>query len=216
MRPDHLKVLLGSLLVTLGTGEELSAQPAPSMDCVSAAKAVAKGRVTREEEDAFHYLSRCGVTGARALAASLAHYTTETDIEVLDDFMHQVDSWRDASIFDAVMRLVTNPAASAQARVFGVRHLVLHLGPHFVLSYSGLSTRGADTTVQPNGLEKWTLRGCSPEGMISARRASREGEPLPAGYGERIRNTLSALASSGSTPVPVRNAARCGLELVPR
>lgn len=213
MRPNHLAVLLGGFILSLGS-RELSAQAVPLMDCETAARVVSKGRLTRDEQEAFRPLTRCGVTGAKALAAGLDHLTTETDIEVLDDFMHQVDNWRDASIFSVVIRLVANPTASPSARVFAVRHLILLLGPHFMLSYSGL-TSAADTTAHPSGLVEWTLTGCSPQ-MTTARRTSIEGESLPGGYEARIRATLSALAGSGSTPEPVRNAARCGLQLVPR
>lgn len=215
MRPNRVPLLLGAFALTSVAQPVVLAQSTPVLDCDSAAKIVAKGRLSREEQEAFRPLSVCGVRGARALAAGLQHFTTETDIDALDDFMHEVDNWRDASIFDAVRRLVMNPAASAQARVFGVRYLILLLRPHFMLSYAGLSTRGVDTTVRPNGLDEWTQWGCSPDAMISARRTSRDGEPLPPDYEDRVRTTLSALATSGSIPAPVRNAARCGLELVP-
>lgn len=213
MRPNHLSVLLGGFILSVA-GRGLLPQAVPMVDCETAARVVAKGRLTSEEQEAFRPLSRCGMNGARALTAGLERLTTETDVEALDDFMHQVDNWRDASIFNAVMRVVTNPAASPQARVFAVRHLILLLRPHFMFDYSDL-TSGADTTVHPNGLVEWTLTGCSPQ-ITTARRTSVDGEPLPADYETRIRATLSALAGSGSTPEPVRNAARCGLELVPR
>jgi hypothetical protein len=48
---------------------------------------IAKGHPTKGEREAFRSLLLCGVAGARALASGVDHYTTETDVEVLDDFM---------------------------------------------------------------------------------------------------------------------------------
>jgi hypothetical protein len=70
--------------------------------CEKAAAIIAKGHTSEADDWAFSALRPCGAAGARAFVAGIAHYRTETDVAALEDFMTQVDNWRDASIFDAV------------------------------------------------------------------------------------------------------------------
>lgn len=93
MRPSS-GVLVGSIAFTSVAASDLSAQAASSARCDIAAQVIAKGHPTKGEREAFRSLLLCGVVGARALASGVDQYTTETDVEVLDDFMDQVDNWR--------------------------------------------------------------------------------------------------------------------------
>jgi hypothetical protein len=174
--------------------------------CEKAAAIIAKGHTSEADDWAFSALRPCGAAGARAFVAGIAHYRTETDVAALEDFMTQVDNWRDASIFDAVTALATDSAATPQARVFAVRHLILLVQPNFLLTYAGL-TRKADTTVTPD-LVTWQEVGCVIQ-MISAPHGSIRGSPLPADYETRLRETLASLVSSPSVPLAVRYAAGC-------
>src|SRR5947199_9370644 len=142
----------GSLALTPVVACGLRAQGVPDRECQRAAIIIAKGHPAETDDWAFGALSGCGVVGANAFAAGLAHYTTETNIAALEDFMTSVDSWRDATIFDAVMQLATNSAASPQARVFAVRHLILRLNPQFVYTYGGRAVPRLATARTPDGL----------------------------------------------------------------
>jgi hypothetical protein len=185
----------------------LSGQAASKGECDKAATIVAKGHTSQADDWTFSALRPCGATGGRAFAVGLAHYARESDVAALEDYMTQVDNWRDASIFDAVIDLATNSAASPQARVFAIRHLILLEHPQFVLTYAGL-TRKADTTVTRDMVVRQEV-GCVVQ-MTSAPHGSIKGSPLPPDYLTRLRATLVSLANSSDVPVPVRYAAGCG------
>jgi hypothetical protein len=168
-------------------------------------KIIEKGHPPEADYWAFGAARRCGPAGARAVAGGLASYASETDLKALNDFMGQVDSWRDASVLEAATRLAMNGAASPQARVFAVRHLIQLIQPNYVYTFEGL-TRKADTTTTA----EYTVYTSACAAQITPpRERAAVGAPLPQGYEAEIRSTLSSLANSSSTPDPVRIAARC-------
>lgn len=174
-------------------------------ECDKAARIVAKGHPEKKEQDALATLAGCGVAGASAFAAGIAQYTTETDVPTLAAFMDRVDNWRDSTVMEAVVALATNTAASPQARVFAVRYLITRLQPSLFYSYAGL-TAGPTTTINAEGTTL-TTTGCrasaiSDPGDLSA-------TPLPADYADRVIQTLTLLINASTTPIEVRNAARC-------
>jgi hypothetical protein len=207
MRATLWGALASSLVLSPLLARDLSGQGVSSAECDKAAAIVGKGHATETDGWAFAALRPCGAAGGRAFVAGIAHYTTETDVAALQDFMTQVDNWRDASIFDAVTALATSSAATPQARVFAVRHLILLVQPNFLLTYGGLTSK-PDTTVEPGLVMVQQGGGCAAQ-MISAPHGSIRGSPLPADYEARIRATLASLASSPAVPVAVRYASRC-------
>lgn len=175
-------------------------------DCDRAAKIIETGRPAEADKWVFNHSRRCGDRATKAFAAGIARYASETDVAVLEEFMTQADNWRDASIFNAMMQLATNNAATPQARVFAIRHLIVLLQPTDLYTYAGL-TRKADTTTA-SGMTVWQPVGCYGQ-ITSAPRGALRGAPLPANYESRIRSTLTSLANSSTTPEPVRYAAIC-------
>lgn len=202
MRAIHLFPTVTCLV--LGGAASMGAQ-APTADCEKAAKIIEQGHPPKEDYWAFAAVRRCGQRGAQAIAGGLATYASETNLTALRDFMRQVDDWRDASVFEAAMALAVNGAATPQARVFAVRHLLQLAQPTYVYTYEGL-TRKADTT-RTAELVVYTS-ACAAQ-IAPPMKDPAVGSPLPAGYDARIRSTLAALATSAATPEPVRNAARC-------
>jgi hypothetical protein len=207
-RIDSLRMLVAITVVALCVGGDLSAQAGSGVNCDQAAAIVAKGRVPARDDAAFGTLRRCGAVGGRAVAAGVAHFATETDISALQAFMSQADQWRDESVFRAIAKLATNDAASPQARVFAVRHLLTLLRPDLLYSYAGI-TRKADTTVTPE-MTSVQLVGCAGQ-IITAPHGSFRGAPLPTDLKAEIQSTLKSLAQSAATPNPVRYAALCAL-----
>jgi hypothetical protein len=177
--------------------------------CAKAAKVISKGHPAERDNWAFLELSVCGVVGANAFAAGIAHYRTETNIDALDRFFwFGPDNWRDATILTVVTRLANDRTATPQARVFAVRHLIGLLQPRIVFSYADL-TQGADTTITADGTTYYSF-GCAAQ-MVSHGGGSLAGAPLPPDAEARIRATLHALAEDPAVPKPVRNAAQCPL-----
>lgn len=191
----------------------LGAQQVAPGDCGTAASIVSKGRTTPTNDWAVSALSACGPAGARAVAAGMAFYRTETNVAALEDYMTQVDNWRDQAILNAALELATDAAATVQARVFAVRHLMLLLEPNFLLTYEGLG-RKADTTVTRD-MVVWQPAGCTAQ-MVSAPHGSFKGAPLAADYKERIGEAFRSLLNSSTTPAPVRKAANCAKYLTTR
>jgi hypothetical protein len=210
-------ISLGSLGVTLvlfsALTARLGAQQVAPADCGKAANIVSRGRTTPTDDWAFSALSACGPAGARAVAAGMAFYRTETNVVALEDYMTQVDNWRDDVVLSAVLELATDDAATVQARVFAVRHLMLLLEPNLLLTYDGL-IRKADTTVTRD-MVTWQAAGCTAQ-MVSAPHGSFKGAPLAPDYKERISETFRSLLNSSTTPAPVRNAANCAKYLTTR
>lgn len=207
-RINSLKTLVAIASIAQCLGGDLLAQAGSGPNCDKAAAVVSKGRVPAQDDSVFGSLRSCGAVGGRAVAAGVAHFAMETDIPVLQDFMSQVDNWRDESVFRAITQLATNDAASPQARVFAVRHLLMLVRPELLYSYKGL-TRKADTTVTPE-LISWQTVGCTGQ-VITAPHGSFRGAPLPTDFKDEIRSTLKSLAQSASAPNPVRYAALCAL-----
>ncbi len=174
-------------------------------DCKQAAKEVSKGHPVKKLSSAYLTISSCGATGASALASAIAAYAYETDPTIIDAFMSVVDNWRDSSIMAAAMQLASNAAATPTARVFGVRHLLVLAHPYAHYGFAGLIS-GETTAANPDG-GSTTVSTCGQ--LMRGEGTDRIGAPLPSDYLARIQTTLSALASSGSTPDFVRNAARC-------
>lgn len=172
--------------------------------CEKAAQIVEKGHPAKKLGAAFLTLSTCGTMAADALVTGLSQYTQEGDPLVLEEFMREIDNWRDGRIFDAVTALVTNAGAAAPARVFAVRHLLILTHPFLVYSYAGLTV--GEVTTSDADLERTTI-GC--RAMMTSESAGQVAYPLPPNYATVIQSTLDSLASSASTPTIVRNAARC-------
>lgn len=190
------------LLQTFASG--LPAQT--SKECTTAAKIVASGSVNASQKSAYITVTGCGSVGANAFVTGIPKNATVTDTTRLEDYMGQVDNWRDASIYNAVLQLANNSSATAQSRVYAIRHLIVLLQPNFRYTYGGL-VAAADTTTGPDGSLTFA-GGC--QGSISAEgRGSVIGAALPAGFEAQIRSTLSALAASHSAPKQVRAAASC-------
>jgi hypothetical protein len=207
-RFKSLKTLVATAAIAQCLGGTLLAQAGSGSKCDKAAAVVSQGRVPAQDDSVFNSIRGCGAVGGRAIAAGVAHFATETDIPVLEDFMSQVDQWRDESVFRATTQLATNDAASPQARVFAVRHLFMLLRPELLYSYQGL-TRKADTTVTPE-LTSWQSVGCA-GAIITSPHGSSRGAPLPTDFKAEIRSTLKSIAQSASAPNPVRYAALCAL-----
>ena len=184
----------------------LSAQRVPASSCDSAATIVAAGHPSEANAWSYSAIRSCRNVGGVAFATGLVRYKTETDIAALEAFMSQLDNWTDAYVFDAVVGLATDTTATAQARVFAVRHLMYVLQPILLYTYAGL-TRKADTTQTPD-MMTWQEVGCTGN-LISAPHGAIRGVPLPVDYQQRIRATLSSLATSSTTPIVVRYAAKC-------
>ena len=211
------RVLFGTLglglMLSSGPISTLAAQQVSAPDCDRAASAVSRGRVAPTDEWAFGALSSCGPAGARALATGMAYYRAETNVAALEDYMTQVDNWRDQTIFESALALANNDAATVQARVFAVRHLMLLLEPQLLLTYDGL-VRKADTT-ETRDMVVWQRVGCTAQ-MVSAPHGSLKGAPLPADYKARIADTFRSLFGDSKAPAPLRNAANCARYLTTR
>ncbi|MBC8086735.1 MAG: hypothetical protein H7Z40_05680 [Phycisphaerae bacterium] len=173
--------------------------------CDNAAKIIAKGHPEKKEADAYLTLIACGAVGANAYASGIANIIHDTNTAELNDFMRQVDNWRDSTIMVAVTNLALNAAASPQARVFAVRHLVTLVEPFRNFSYLGL-TMGDVSRTEADG-SVITTTGC--RASMGSEKADLTGAPLPANYAVQIRNTIATLVTAPATPTLVRNAARC-------
>lgn len=205
---NSLKTLVVTAVIAQCIGGALLAQGVSDADCEKAAAIVSKGHVPTADKAAFGRLSHCGASGGRAIAAAVGQMATETDISVLKDFMWHVDEWRDESVFRAITELATNDAATTQARVFAVRHLLMLLRPSHVYTYAALTTTKVDTTVVGD-VKTWQPVACVAQITGERRGSYSQGVPLPTDVEPRIRSTLASLAQSAAVPGPVRNAARC-------
>lgn len=172
--------------------------------CANAARIVAAGHPAKHDEQAYLTLTACGDIGAKALASGMATYANERDTLALEDFMREADAWRDANIMDAAITLATSSAATPEARVFAVRHLVMLLHPYMLFSYGGLTRK--DSTVTTPDLVITTI-GCP--ATMTSEAPDLVGTPLSANYADRIRVVLSSLANDTRAPAPVRRAASC-------
>ena len=185
---------------------EIGGGTADAKACEKAVKIVAKGHPAKKELAAFLTLTSCGTMAADALVTGLSRYTQETDPLVLEEFMHEIDNWRDRRIFNAVISLATNNAAAAPARVFAVRHLLVLANPILLYSFKGLIVIvGEVTTSDADGTT--TTTGC--RAALISDPAGQVAYPLPPNFHTLIQSTLASLAASGSTPTIIRNAARC-------
>src|SRR5262249_39317960 len=96
-RFDSLNTLVATAAIAHCLGGALLAQAGPRVNCDKAAAVVSKGRVPAQDDSLFASIRSCGAVGGRAIAAGIAHFAKETDIATLQDFMSQVDNWRDES-----------------------------------------------------------------------------------------------------------------------
>ena len=195
-----------SLVVSLGA-TALHAQDSTQMDdqlCKKAVKIVEKGRPEKKEGWAWNLISRCGPAGAQAMATGMHALRLERDVNVLEEFMWLADNWRDADLMRAAVALASDGTASAETRVFAIRHLIGLLNGSHRYSFDGL-TASSDSTVTPE-MVTYTV-GCrwasgSAHWNVTA-------TPLSATYNAEILAVLSALAKDAQQPKIVRNAARC-------
>lgn len=194
------------LAVALGA-TVLHAQNTTNSDdhpCMKAVEIVKKGRAEKNEGGAWNLIGRCGPAGAKAMAVGMHALRLERNVNVLDHFIWQADNWRDADLMRAAVTLATDRTASAEARVFAVRHLIGLLNGSHRYSFDGLTT-GNDSTVTPEMVVyNW---GCSWAGGSAHWNVT--ATPLASGYKGEIVAVLSALAKDAQQPKIVRNAARC-------
>ena len=178
-------------------------------ECDKAGKRVERGHPEKKLDEAFLTLQACGSAAtSRALASALQSYAGEGDPLRLQEFMRNVDSWRDASVLQAARDVASSTAATMEARVFAIRHLLVLANPTKRYAYAGL-VAGERTAAEANGMQITTI-GCGE--MLTSAASDRVGLPLPPDYEVRIQSTLAALVASPSTPPTVRNAARCGMK----
>jgi hypothetical protein len=202
--------LVATILAILSAtaGAQTKADKKFQQECEKAAKTIARGNPEKKIEAAFGTLETCrGTLVSEGLAAGLLTYTDESDVNVLQQFMLQLDSWRDAAVLQAAITVAMNSGANGTARVFAVRHLLILSSPYTRYVYAGLIA-GETTRIASDGMSVSTY-GCGT--MVGSERGNSVGTPLPADYESRIRETLAALIASPSTPVIVKNAARCGM-----
>lgn len=204
--PPIRAALVLALLFAATATRRLPAQALPQKDCDKAATVVRTGRVSADKMWALLNITACGTFGANAIATGIAKTATETDTARLEDFMGAADNWRDASIFSAATQLANKTSATAQSRVYAIRHLITLLQPLHRFTYADLAANNTPTTGS-DGSQEWP-GGCRGY-MGSEPRGSLTGTPLPASYASQIRATLTALSTSQTAPVAVRNAARC-------
>jgi len=99
---------------------------------------------------------------------------------------------RDGRIFDAALAIVSDPAASPEARLFASRTIILALQPHLYLSYLELA----------DGNCYGSIRGAHAT-------HARAGAPMPADFAESARAVSVRVFNDSTTPDAVRRAARC-------
>lgn len=203
----HLMAGLAAVALSVAPIGEAGAQRTTrnERECERAARLVARGHPQKKLADAFLALEACGgAASGSVLAEGLKTYAVETNVEVLQEFWHFVDAYRDGAVFAAAKEQALDPAATAQARVFAVRHLLVIAHPFKRWDYAGL-VRGevSGTTAD---MDTFSF-GCG-EGMVSEA-GDRGGTPLPADVSGQIDAALAALIASPSTPAAVKNAARC-------
>lgn len=172
--------------------------------CANAARIIEKGHPAKKEQDAFLTLMACGTVGSNALARGIGTYASDGDTLALDDFMRQADNWRDSTIMEAAIALATNSGATAESRVFAVRHLLVLVHPYMRFSYGGLTSQ--DSAGSTPDLDVSTM-GCP--ASLGSEAPDLVGTPLPADYAARIHTVLTSLANDASAPAPVRRAAHC-------
>ena len=202
--PDIVRRAVGGAVgLTAVATVNLAAQTAKQ--CDAAARVVSSGTVRANQRDAYFTLRRCGSVGANAFAAGIAKQATVTDTIRLEDFMTAADSWRDESVYSAASHLAVNTSATAQSRVYAIRHLIGLVETRTRYDYGGL-VAGTDTTIA-DGTREVSVAcagagGSEPYGSVVV-------TPLPSDVANQIRTTLASLVASPSAPKQVRAAAAC-------
>lgn len=172
--------------------------------CEKAAKIVSKGHPEKKETWALGRLSICGKLGADALVTGMAQLVSDTDTLALESFFSTVDTWRDGAIMTAALNVASNPNASVQARVFSIRHLVILVRQRVKFRYGDISASPTAATTD-EGTTLAPACGAAHGSELPNTAAT----PLPAKYAAVITAALANIDSTSSTPIPVRNAARC-------
>ena len=192
------------VLVPLRSPAQNNKPKADAKDCSKAAKILEKGHPEKKEAWALDYLGVCGKLGADALVAAIPRQMNVTDTLALESFFSTVDNWRDGAIMAAALDLALNPGASVQARVFSIRHLVVLVDRNVTFLYGDISASPRTVTTD-EGTTFIPACGAARGSELPNNAAT----PLPPSYVSIIKAAMANIASTSSTPVPVRNAAAC-------
>ena len=168
-------------------------------NCTDAVASAKRGYGNPQFTEALGRLQGCGTEGADAAAVALRSLRTASDTTVLDSLTWNFQTWRDAALFDAGLRLARNATATPESRVFAIRYLY--------------STVRPDAGNLPYGaLARSATHRCS-TGYTSS--GFGEGRPLAPNYPDVLRRLGNQLVESTTEPLPVRAAAAC-LATIPK
>lgn len=193
----RILIIGAALLLPLG----LQAQASPDSikhgnDCRLAAQIVTTGRPAVKLDWALQIISECP-GAANDLSRALSDARASADTVLLKRLTAPTDWLIDGRIVETAVAILLDPGASPQARVFAVRPLIWSLTPGGQLEYGHLVDLDGDGRRSCGGT------GPSFHGSVTS------GEPLPAGWVERLRGVAQAIRDNPYEPLAVRQAVGC-------
>jgi hypothetical protein len=187
----HGTAALAALALMLA-GSSLSAQVGstpgdPSHQCRLARQILTSGHPANKRSWAMSYIGACGAEGGAVLAREVDNLrTAATRTPEMEQLVATGRELQDRSVYEAALRVATNPRAEAVGRVQAMRVLLGQV----VTTLQSYEATVADSALVGDGLTEGPLVGT----------------PLPIGYEGETARALAAVADA-SPPGPVRNAA---------
>ncbi|HEX5437940.1 MAG TPA: hypothetical protein VFW98_12320 [Gemmatimonadaceae bacterium] len=171
-------------------------------NCRLAEQVLATGQPGPKRAWAIPYLSGCGAAGGAALATAIDHERASTDVKSLERLYLTPAVLVDRAIFQEVLGVAGDGAASVPARILSFGTLLMYESPSYYTSYDELV--GASS---PDAGCRLISRPPHPVLV---------GTPLPADYLAQSRALAQRVAADESEPRSLRNAASCVVEGIAR
>lgn len=168
-------------------------------DCRLARQVLIDGQPANKRGWALSIVPSCGEEGGDAVVAELRRFRSAAHPDVFEPVVRTATRYRDRLIFEGVLGLAADPAASVAARVQAIRILSAQLAPGsgaVWVSYSYF----AGTDDSPGFVEIGPMSVSSDDPVFP-------GRPLPADALDRSEQAMRGLAENPGTPMPVRHAA---------
>lgn len=160
-------------------------------DCRLAEQVIATGNPAPRKQWALKVVWGCSDAGP-AIATAFAAARGSTDTAYLNALTAPMTQLRDGQVFRTALDVAQDRGASTEARIFGMRVLILTLRPGYDVEYPRLLNNNG-LCFSPPG-EDWRVT---------------EGTPLPPGADQMVRALGTRLVHDPSEIATVQRAALC-------
>jgi hypothetical protein len=194
--------------LALGVGIARGQAPADSLRerCDRVTSSVAAGR--RDHMDRYGFVVLCGEPGAAALARSWAVWKSVSDRAALVRFANDTRPVRNTRVFDALMDVAADEAATPVARALALRNLRVMRDPGAIVPLENLEALAAALAGPDRGQDANTGSLCGHTNAVSDVYVP-SGPAPSAGELQRLSALRRQLLTSRTTPPLVRAGAMC-------